>query len=274
MRLIPFFLFVGIRLVFVIVPGFAQSLLELPHALAQGARNFWDLACAKDKHQDRHDDEDFRPSYLAKAYKHMFGMIVFFCLTRKRHYGNISYISGMNSGWPGGQLLTQPTGGILFTISTRVRYGIRALLELAKAQEREPLSLHEISQRLGLSFKYLENIFMLLKRGNMVRGTRGPEGGYVLVKRPHELSILQIVTALEGPLFSNECTDLDSSCSRIDLCCLRGLWADLQKTVDAYLGGKTLADLLETESSLPELLFKKLERKSGKQESPIVRGGT
>jgi Rrf2 family protein len=129
---------------------------------------------------------------------------------------------------------------------------LRAILELAKNQDNTPVSLHLIADRLGISFKYLENIFKFAKHAGIVQGVRGPEGGYILIKSPEELSVYEIVSALDGPVFSTECTDDDALCSRLDLCSLRGLWNELQDTVGIYLKKRTLADLLKLENSHPD----------------------
>ncbi|MBN1525868.1 MAG: Rrf2 family transcriptional regulator [Spirochaetales bacterium] len=148
----------------------------------------------------------------------------------------------------------------MVTISTRVRYGLRALLELAKNPDMTPVSLHSIADKLGISFKYLENIFKFAKHAGIVQGVRGPEGGYVLVKQPEDLTVYEVVSALDGPVFSTECTDDDALCSRLDLCSLRGLWNELQDTVGMYLKKRTLADLLKLENEIPEKTILQLNK--------------
>jgi Rrf2 family protein len=131
----------------------------------------------------------------------------------------------------------------MFNISTRVQYGFLALLALAEHPAGGPVPLSEIARDLHLSFKYLENIFKPLSKGGIVRGTRGPEGGYVLKKDPRELSLHDVFCALEGPVFTVECFDETQACGHGGLCPVRDLWGDLRSTLEVFLRKRTLADI-------------------------------
>jgi Rrf2 family cysteine metabolism transcriptional repressor len=131
----------------------------------------------------------------------------------------------------------------MFNISTKVQYGFLALLALAEGDGKTPVHLGVIARDLHLSFKYLENIFKLLSKGGIVRGMRGPEGGYVLRQRPRELSLYDVFRALEGPVFTVECFDAESACAHIGLCPVRDLWGELRTTLETFLRRRTLADI-------------------------------
>ena len=90
-------------------------------------------------------------------------------------------------------------------LSTKGRYAVRAMLTLALNQEGNPLSLREISRREGISEKYLEQIFLRLKRAGLIRTVRGVNGGYLLGRKPREISLTEILEGVEGslaPVFS------------------------------------------------------------------------
>ncbi len=131
----------------------------------------------------------------------------------------------------------------MFNVSTRVQYGFLALLALADGDGKTPVRLGSIARDLHLSFKYLENIFQPLAKAGIVRGTRGPEGGYVLERDPRTLSLYDIFGALEGPVFTVECFDEESVCRHLELCPVRDLWSELRGSLEKFLKRRTLADI-------------------------------
>ncbi|MBN2352774.1 MAG: Rrf2 family transcriptional regulator [Spirochaetales bacterium] len=131
----------------------------------------------------------------------------------------------------------------MFNVSTRVQYGFLALLALADGDGKTPVRLGSIARDLHLSFKYLENIFQSLVKARIVRGTRGPEGGYVLERDPRSLSLYDIFRALEGPVFTVECFDEESACRHLALCPVRDLWGELRGSLEKFLKRRTLADI-------------------------------
>ena len=133
----------------------------------------------------------------------------------------------------------------MFKISTGTRYGIRALLELSLHDMNKPLNLGDIAKNQNISVKYLESIFKLLKNNNIVKSTRGPGGGYQLVKNPEELDIYTIMKAIDGPLTTIDCvTDL-GNCERVENCSTRIFWEELQDHIIGFLKSKTLKDIVE-----------------------------
>ncbi len=150
-------------------------------------------------------------------------------------------------------------------ISTRSRYGLRALVQLARNGQGNPLSLSGIADKEEIPIRYLEQIFGRLRSADIVRGRRGPGGGYVLSRKAAEISLLDIIRVLEKELFHanciHQCPDFleveeetgggPPGCSREDKCPTKKLWIDIKLICETYLEKNTLADLssgsLETE---------------------------
>jgi len=141
----------------------------------------------------------------------------------------------------------------MYQISTRGRYGLRAMLELARRYEEGPVSLQEIAEDQGVSFKYLEQIFAQLKSEGLVQSVRGAEGGYMLHKPPREISVKDIVLALEGRIAPAECLEEGTNCGREEECISRRVWRELQTTIEKLLSRKTLSGLLEESNRLDEV---------------------
>ena len=129
-------------------------------------------------------------------------------------------------------------------ISTKGRYGLRTLMDIASHQASGPVNLQAISERQGLSAKYLWQIVNSLKTAGLVRGTRGPKGGYVLVRDPASISLLDIIQTLEGPVSLVECVDDPSFCSRQDSCVACSVWNEVSQAIRSALQGISLAEIL------------------------------
>lgn len=133
----------------------------------------------------------------------------------------------------------------MFTISTRLRYGLLALIAVAEGEADGPVPLAGVARKLKISFKYLENIFKLFKKASIVRGTRGPEGGYVLAKSAEGLSLHEIFSALEGSLVELKCLEKEPVCSRLEFCPVSSLWRDFHGLVVDYLMRRNLREIME-----------------------------
>jgi Rrf2 family protein len=131
----------------------------------------------------------------------------------------------------------------VFAISTRTRYGLRALHYLSVHNEKSPISLIHIAQELDIPFKYLENIFKLLSRSGIVRGERGPLGGYTLIRAADTLTLYEIADALDGPLLTAACITDSGVCNNNTGCPTRHVWDELQLNINAFLKSKTLSSL-------------------------------
>jgi Rrf2 family cysteine metabolism transcriptional repressor len=140
----------------------------------------------------------------------------------------------------------------MFKVSTRTRYGIWALTELAGMTGSGPLNLKEISKKQKISYKYLENIFTRLKKANIVRSTRGAGGGYELAKRPEELTILDIVNSLEGPLATVRCTIEPAVCEESQTCSMRDFLGEMDEEIVRFLKSRKLVWFLERQSKKNE----------------------
>lgn len=134
-------------------------------------------------------------------------------------------------------------------ITTRSSYTVRALLDLAQnSVEGRPVRLSDISQREGISHAYLEQLFNRLKKVEVVRGRKGPGGGYVLARDPREIFMGEVIKAVEGQEKLFMCTEDykdGDSCQRYPECTTHQLWEKLSASVQRYLNSITLADLLE-----------------------------
>ncbi|MHC4060589.1 MAG: RrF2 family transcriptional regulator [Planctomycetota bacterium] len=130
-------------------------------------------------------------------------------------------------------------------LSTRTRYGIRAILEIAANHGKGPLQTRIIAQRQNISVKYLEQLMAVLKSGGFVRSIRGSKGGYTLAKPPHQIRISELFNALEGPIVTVECVDDESYCANAADCIARQLWTQVQKAIENVLQSITLQDLID-----------------------------
>jgi len=130
-------------------------------------------------------------------------------------------------------------------LSTRTKYGIRAILELAENDSGGPLQLRVIAKRQGLSVKYLEQLMAALKLAGFVRGLRGAKGGYILAKAANEITLGDVFTCLEGPVITSECVENEDYCLRASDCVARGVWRQVQDAVRGILESTTLQDLVD-----------------------------
>ena len=113
-------------------------------------------------------------------------------------------------------------------LSTRTRYGIRAILELAVNNNKGPLQTKIIAERQDISGKYLEQLLAALKSAGFVRSIRGSKGGYVLAKPENQIKLSDVFNALEGPVITVECLENESYCAQVADCVVRQVWAQLQ----------------------------------------------
>lgn len=135
-------------------------------------------------------------------------------------------------------------------ISTKGRYALRVMLDLANNNTGEYVPLKDIAKRQGISVKYLENILASLSRVGLVDAARGKGGGYRLSRPPEKYSAGEIIRLAEGGIASVACLkDDQNGCEKADQCLALPLWQGLDRVVDEYLEGVSLRDLL---SGLPE----------------------
>lgn len=132
-------------------------------------------------------------------------------------------------------------------LSTKGRYGLRAMLNLALHRDEGPTAVYLVAEEEGISDRYLEQIMTSLKRAGLIKSVRGPQGGYVLTRDPGEITVGQIIRALEGPIAPVDCVseEYPEECDRADHCVTRLLWAKVRDSIAGVLDSYSLQDLVE-----------------------------
>lgn len=131
-------------------------------------------------------------------------------------------------------------------ISTKGRYALRMLLDLAEHQEEGYIALKDIAARQGISKKYLEQIVPIFNKSDILKTNRGYQGGYMLAQSPEKYTVGQILRLTEGSLSPVSCVDQDPiECERSVLCATLPMWQGLSRVINEYLDGITLQDLLD-----------------------------
>lgn len=129
-------------------------------------------------------------------------------------------------------------------ISTKGRYALRLMLELANNTSGMPIRLRDAAHRQNISEKYLEQIISVLNKAGYVRSIRGPQGGYVLTKRPEEYTVGMILRQTEGSLAPVACAEQNGACEQEDCCATRVLWKKLNDAVNEVVDHVTLEELV------------------------------
>jgi Rrf2 family protein len=130
-------------------------------------------------------------------------------------------------------------------LSTRSRYGVRMMYELALRYGREPVIIKDIAKRQQISEKYLSKLIIPLKGAKLVSSARGAHGGYVLARDPSKITLREIVEILEGDISPVECVVNGSICSQVESCPTYDLWCGLDRSISGYLEGITLESLVK-----------------------------
>lgn len=131
-------------------------------------------------------------------------------------------------------------------LSTRGRYAVMAMVDLAQNSGDRPISLSDIAERQGISLSYLEQLFSRLRREELVRSIRGPGGGYHLGREANEISISNIILSVDEPLTAMGCDhkeDEDEGCTGTGRCVTHRLWHELTRRIHVWLDEVTLADV-------------------------------
>ena len=129
-------------------------------------------------------------------------------------------------------------------VSTKGRYAIRVLIDMAQYGESDYHPLHELAARQGLSEKYLEAILGILVKNQVLEGARGKGGGYKLAKPAKELTVWDVLSVIETSMSPVECVDNDKNgCDRADICPTLPMWKDLAKIIKDYFTGITIEQL-------------------------------
>ncbi len=135
-------------------------------------------------------------------------------------------------------------------ISTKGRYGTRAMVALAAAYEQGRMPAGRIAQEQAIPLKYLESLLSSLKAARLVHSRRGQGGGYRLTRPPAEINLAEVLAPLEDALVIVHCTEEGDRCRRSGRCCMQEVWKDIKQAVDSILCRTTLADLLRRQDEL------------------------
>ncbi|MBV5300581.1 MAG: Fe-S cluster assembly transcription factor [Methylococcales bacterium] len=128
-------------------------------------------------------------------------------------------------------------------LTTKGRYAVTAMLDLVLHSQNTPVTLTEIATRQTISLSYLEQLFSRLRKADLVKGVRGPGGGYRIRQTPELISIASIIEAVNEPIDSTKCGG-EENCQHDSICLTHDLWAGLSDHIQDYLSQITLADLI------------------------------
>ena len=131
-------------------------------------------------------------------------------------------------------------------LTSRGRYAVMAMADLAKSNIKAPTNLAEISLRQGISLAYLEQLFLKLRKNNLVQSARGPSGGYVLSKPPGDIKLLSIIRAVDEKIKTVKCRkESKKGCNGKSIKCItHNLWDDLETHINKFFEDNTLNDIL------------------------------
>ena len=131
-------------------------------------------------------------------------------------------------------------------LTSKGRYAVMAMADLAKNNAKDPTSLTEISLRQGISISFLEQLFLKLRKNNLVKSVRGPSGGYVLSKPPGEIKLLSIISAVDEKIKTVKCRkESKKGCNGKSIKCItHNLWDDLEAHINKFFEENTLNDIL------------------------------
>jgi Rrf2 family transcriptional regulator, cysteine metabolism repressor len=131
-------------------------------------------------------------------------------------------------------------------VSTKGRYGLRAIVDLALNDKDGQVSLKSVAERQGISENYLEQLFSSLKKSGLVKSIRGAQGGYMLAKSADKITVGDVLRSLEGSLCPVDCIDLDlpTGCDRADVCVTAPVWIKLRDKINEVVDSFTIADLV------------------------------
>ncbi|GGX94128.1 Fe-S cluster assembly transcriptional regulator IscR [Litchfieldella qijiaojingensis] len=129
-------------------------------------------------------------------------------------------------------------------LTTKGRYAVTAMLDLALNADESPTSLADISRRQEISLSYLEQLFARLRRAQLVKSVRGPGGGYLLAEAPATISVARVIDAVNESVDATRCQGT-SDCQQGDVCLTHHLWCDLSREIHGFLEGITLGELVQ-----------------------------
>lgn len=129
-------------------------------------------------------------------------------------------------------------------LSTKGRYGLKAMFELSINQKDGPVPLKLIARNQNISDQYLEQIFAKLRKANLVQSVRGAQGGYLLAKGANNITVGDILTVLEGPISLSDCVLDEDVCENSSICVTKVVWEKIKKGIDEVVDSITLQDMI------------------------------
>ena len=136
-------------------------------------------------------------------------------------------------------------------LSTKGRYVVKAMVDLAIHYGGSPVSIKSISQRQNISEYYLEQLFSSLRKAKLIKSIRGAQGGYILNRQPEDITVSDIIEVLEGPIEISDCLD-GVTCNNVDCCATRLLWKKIKTSIDEVTNSVTLKDIVEDYKAMKE----------------------
>lgn len=131
-------------------------------------------------------------------------------------------------------------------LSTKGRYGVKAMLDLALHSSDDPTPLKEIANRQEISEPYLEQLVSSLRRAGLVKSVRGAQGGYLLARTPDNITVGDIIRTLEGTMAPSDCVAEDTAgCEKADNCVTRVVWEKMRDSVNEVIDGITLQNMID-----------------------------
>lgn len=137
-------------------------------------------------------------------------------------------------------------------LSTKGRYGLRAAVDLAIFAKNEPISISTIAAREGLSESYLEQLFAKLKKAGIVLSIRGTNGGYQLARSASEISVGDVLRALEGDMVIVDCPDSEAQCAKFGSCVTKYVWKRINNSINDTVDAMTLEEIAVNSSGLAD----------------------
>lgn len=136
-------------------------------------------------------------------------------------------------------------------LSTKGRYGVKAMFDLALNSDEDPIPLKNIASRQEISESYLEQLISGLRKAGLVKSVRGAQGGYLLAKSPDKITVGEVIRTLEGPMAPSECVVEDTqACEKSDYCVTRLVWKKMKDSVNEVMDSITLQDMVDEYSSI------------------------
>ncbi len=135
-------------------------------------------------------------------------------------------------------------------LSTRAKYGIHAMVDLAVQAGNGPQPIKAIAERQGVPEQYLEQLIAVLRKAGLVHSVRGAQGGYYLAKPPGDITMADLMDALEGPIELSDCLTGEDVCARACACPTKRVWERLSESIDSVLRDVTLQDMLDDQQRM------------------------